>query len=48
MHYIFILLSEKDGKSYTGSSNDVKRQINDHKRTNELDKGQVANETYLL
>ena len=31
MHYVYILLSEKDGKFYTGSTNDLKRRIKEHK-----------------
>jgi putative endonuclease len=30
MYYVYILLSEKDGKFYTGSTNDLKRRINEH------------------
>ena len=30
MYYVYILLSEKDGKFYTGSTKDLKRRINEH------------------
>jgi len=30
MYYVYILLSEKDGKFYTGSTNDLKRRFNEH------------------
>ena len=30
MHYVYILLSEKDGQFYTGSTNNLKRRINEH------------------
>ena len=30
MYYVYILLSEKDDKFYTGSTNDLKRRINEH------------------
>ena len=30
MNYVYILLSGKDGKFYTGSTNDLKRRINEH------------------
>ena len=30
MNYVYILLSGKDGKFYTGSSKDLKRRINEH------------------
>ncbi len=32
MYYVYILLSEKDDKFYTGSTNDLKRRINEHSR----------------
>ena len=31
MFYVYLLLSEKDGQFYTGSTKDLKRRINDHK-----------------
>ena len=30
MYYVYILISEKDGKFYTGSTKDLKRRINEH------------------
>ena len=30
MYYVYILLSEKDDKFYTGYTNDLKRRINEH------------------
>ena len=30
MYYVYILLSEKDDKFYTGSTNDLKRRIYEH------------------
>ena len=30
MYYVYLLLSEKDGKFYTGSTNDLKRRLNEH------------------
>jgi putative endonuclease len=30
MFYVYLLLSEKDGNFYTGSTNDLKRRVNDH------------------
>ena len=30
MNYVYILLSGKDGKFYTGSTKDLKRRINEH------------------
>jgi putative endonuclease len=30
MHYVYTLLSEKDGYFYTGSTNDLKRRIEKH------------------
>lgn len=30
MHYVYILLSEKDDKFYTGFSSDLKKRIEDH------------------
>jgi len=36
MHYIYVLLSEKDGKFYTGYSEDLKRRFEEHR------KGKVA------
>ena len=31
MFYVYVLLSEKDGNLYTGSSSDLKRRIVEHK-----------------
>ncbi len=31
MYYVYVLLSEKDGRFYTGSTNDLKRQFDEHK-----------------
>ena len=31
MYYVYLLLSEKDGKFYTGSTDDLKRRIAEHK-----------------
>ena len=30
MHYVYTLLSEKDGHFYTGSTNDLKRRLEEH------------------
>ena len=30
MHYVYILISKKDGKFYTGSTSDLKRRLNEH------------------
>jgi len=30
MHYVYILISKKDGKFYTGSTNDLKRRFDEH------------------
>jgi len=30
MYYVYLLLSEKDGKFYTGSTDDLKRRIAEH------------------
>ncbi len=30
MYYVYLLQSEKDGKSYTGSTNDLKRRMAEH------------------
>ena len=30
MYFVYVLLSEKDGRFYTGSTNDLKRRINEH------------------
>ena len=30
MYYVYILMSEKDGRFYTGSTNDLKRRFNEH------------------
>ena len=30
MHYVYLLLSEKDGGFYTGSTNDLKRRVSEH------------------
>ena len=34
MHYVYILQSEKDGKFYTGSTNDLKRRLREHQSGN--------------
>lgn len=34
MHYVYILLSEKDGKFYTGLTNNLKRRIQEHQSGN--------------
>jgi putative endonuclease len=31
-HYVYVLLSEKDGKLYIGSTNDLKRRISEHRQ----------------
>ena len=30
MNYVYVLMSEKDGKFYTGSTNDLKRRLDEH------------------
>jgi len=30
MWYVYVLQSQKDGKLYTGSTNDLKKRLNDH------------------
>jgi len=30
MHYVYILISEKDGKFYTGSTSNLKRRLDEH------------------
>ena len=30
MHYVYTLLSEKDGYFYTGSTNDLQRRVEEH------------------
>ncbi len=30
MYYVYVLLSEKDGRFYTGSTNDLKRRFVEH------------------
>ena len=30
MHYVYTLLSDKDGHLYTGSTNDLKRRLKEH------------------
>lgn len=30
MHYVYVLKSQKDGKFYTGYTNDLKRRFEDH------------------
>ena len=30
MHYVYTLLSEKDGYFYTGSTNELKRRVEEH------------------
>ena len=34
MYYVYLLLSEKDGKFYTGSTNDLKRRLQEHNSGN--------------
>ena len=34
MHYVYLLLSDKDGKFYTGSTNNLKRRIYEHNSGN--------------
>ena len=34
MHYVYLLLSEKDDKFYTGSTNDLKRRLYEHNSGN--------------
>ena len=34
MHYVYLLFSEKDGKFYTGSTNDLKRRLQEHNSGN--------------
>lgn len=31
-HYVYVLLSEKDGEFYIGSTNDLKRRIAEHRQ----------------
>jgi len=31
MHYVYVLLSEKDGKFYIGFTSDLKRRLKEHK-----------------
>jgi putative endonuclease len=30
MHYVYVLMSQKDGKFYTGSTNNLKRRLDEH------------------
>ena len=30
MNYVYVLISKKDGKFYTGSTNDLKRRLDEH------------------
>ena len=30
MYYVYLLISEKDGNFYTGSTNDLKRRLDEH------------------
>ncbi|MCF8107566.1 MAG: GIY-YIG nuclease family protein [Desulfohalobiaceae bacterium] len=30
MYYVYVLISLKDGKFYTGSTDDLKRRMNEH------------------
>jgi len=32
MYYVYVLLSEKDGKFYTGSTGDLKNRLEEHNR----------------
>jgi putative endonuclease len=34
MYYVYLLLSEKDGKFYTGSTNDLERRLQEHNSGN--------------
>jgi len=34
MHYVYILISEVDGKFYTGSTGDLKRRLKEHESGN--------------
>ena len=34
MNYVYTLLSDKDGKLYTGSTNDLKRRLREHESGN--------------
>ena len=34
MYYVYVLLSEKDGNFYTGSTNNLKRRLQEHKSGN--------------
>ena len=34
MNYVYTLLSDKDGKLYTGSTNDLKRRLKEHESGN--------------
>ena len=34
MYYVYLLLSEKDGKFYTGSTNNLKRRLLEHQSGN--------------
>ena len=34
MHYVYTLLSDKDGNLYTGSTNDLKRRLKEHNAGN--------------
>ena len=34
MNYVYTLLSDKDGKLYTGSTNDLKRRLKEHQSGN--------------
>ena len=35
MYYVYLLLSQKDKKLYTGFTNDLKRRLKDHNAGNE-------------
>ena len=30
MYYVYVLISEQDGRFYTGSTNDLKRRLDEH------------------
>jgi putative endonuclease len=30
MHYTYVLLSERDGRFYTGCANDLRKRVHDH------------------
>ncbi|MFC1817417.1 GIY-YIG nuclease family protein [Thermodesulfobacteriota bacterium] len=34
MHYVYVLLSRKDGRFYTGSTSDLRRRLHEHNSGN--------------